>query len=149
MPHHIAHAPRRLNYTTTMATPDEALNDRKDAPAPRVRLEPAPLHPERLTWLVLLARWTEFAKSAVALPEDADGRRMRDSVADVIMLQAVWFALQHLHELSGPERALGLDRAHVLIEKHEAAIRARWATVPNGIEELIGDAKRQLAASEE
>jgi len=128
-----------------MHTPDEAANDAK-TPPPANPPQPAPLHPDRLTWLVLLARWTDFARSAVALPTDADGRRMRDSIADIITLQAVWFALQHLQELDPAEQALGLARAGVLIEKHEAAIRHRWASVPKGIEELIGDAKRQLAA---
>ncbi len=129
-----------------MNTADEAVNDAKNSASADPRA-PAPLHPDRLTWLVLLARWTDFARSAVALPTDADGRRLRDSIADIITLQAVWFALQHLQELDPAEQALGLDRAGVLIEKHEAALRKRWADVPAGIEELIGDAKRQLAAA--
>jgi hypothetical protein len=65
----------------------------------------------------------------VALPTDAGGQRLRASVPDIIMLQAVWFALQHLGELPPAERALGLDRAGVLIEKHSAALRRRWRTL--------------------
>ena len=108
----------------------------------------APLHARHLTWAVLLARWIEFAKSAVALPEDADGQRMRESVADVIMLQAVWFALQHLHELDGDERALGLDRAEVLIDKHERVLTERWGRdMPAMMRELITDARRRLRAA--
>jgi hypothetical protein len=121
-----------------MPLPDEA------SPAHR---EPPPLHPERLTWMVLLGRWTEFARGAVALPTEGDGGRMRDSVADIITLQAVWFALQHLHELDRGEQALGLDRAGVLIERHESSLRRRWTSgLPGGVQELIDDARRQWEA---
>src|SRR5947209_4799460 len=92
-----------------------------DDPHPAV-----PLHPEHLTWAVLLGRWVEFAQSALALPDSAEGRRLRESVPDVIMLQAVWFALRDLHQLDPAERALGIDRADVLIERHTAALLARW-----------------------
>ncbi len=107
--------------------------------------EPAPLHPERLTWAVLLGRWVDFARSAVGLPVDEQGRALRESVADIIMLQAVWYALQQMQDLAESERALGLDRAHVLIDKHEAALRDRWKPeLPAAMVELIADARRQL-----
>jgi hypothetical protein len=101
-----------------------------------------------LTWAVLLGRWVDFARSAVALPKDAAGRRLRDSVPDIIMLQAVWFALQHLGELDPAERALGLDRAEVLIDKHTAALarRYRGRPMPPQLHELLDDAQRALAA---
>ncbi len=103
---------------------------------------PAPLHPRRLTWAVLLGQWVEFARSAVGLPDDGEGLRMRESVADIIMLQAVWFALQHMQELGDAERALGLDRAGVLIEKHESALRQRWGgNMPASMHELIAEAR--------
>lgn len=104
------------------------------------------LHPDRLTWAVLLGRWVEFARSAVGLPKTGQGQRMRESVADIIMLQAVYFALQHVGELEKEERALGLDRAQVLIEKHTAALEQRWEgeTMPGLLRELIADAQRQL-----
>lgn len=106
----------------------------------------APLHPERLTWPVLLARWVAFAKSAVALPNDTAGRRWRASVPDMIQLQAVWFSLEHLDELDVDQRALGLDRAEVLIEKHAGAIGARWAEeeLPGELAELVADAQEAL-----
>jgi len=104
--------------------------------------------PQRVTWAVLLGRWIDFARSALALPDDAEGRRLRDSVPDLIMLQAVWFALEHLDELDGAERTLGLDRAEVLIERHRAALEARWKRqgLPGLVRELVDDALRQLAA---
>ena len=102
-----------------------------------------PLHPESLTWSVLLGRWVEFARSAVALPDDVEGRRWRAAVPEVINLQAVCFALRHLDELAGPERSLGLDRAGVLIERDAGALRKRWAgeALPAGLIELIDDAE--------
>ena len=104
------------------------------------------LEPDKLTWAVLLGRWVDFARGALALPADDTGRKMRDSVADIIMLQAVWFALGQLDELGQDERALGLDRAEVLIDKHAGALRRRWggAGVPGTIGELVGDALTAL-----
>ena len=108
--------------------------------------EPAPLHPERLTWAALLGRWVEFAKSAVGLPTDETGVKLRRAVPDLIMLQAVAFALANLGELEESERALGVDRAEVLIEKHTAALEALW---PNGdqpaaLREIVSDAREEL-----
>ena len=104
-----------------------------------------PIQPRRLTWAIMLATWVEFARSALSLPDDADGRRMRDSVNDIIMLQAVWFALGDLGELDADERALGLDRAGVLIEKHGGALEARWGgDMPELLAEMIQDAADRL-----
>lgn len=108
--------------------------------------QPSPLEPEKLTWAVLLSQWVEFAQRAVGLPRDGAGQRMRESVPDVIMLQAVWFALGEINELDHDERALGLDRAQVLIERHAEALRARWQGVemPAEMARLIADAEGRL-----
>lgn len=113
---------------------------------------PRPLPVSQLTWAVLLARWIEFARSATALPIDADGKRLRACVADLITLQAVWFALGELDQLPADERALGLDRAQVLIDRHASAILERFAGegAPPLMAELIDDARsrlRQVAAA--
>ena len=104
-------------------------------------------HGDKLTWVVLLGRWVEFARGALALPEDGAGRAMRESVADIITLQAVWFALQHIDELDGDERALGIARADVLIERHTRAVTARWegGPMPAELRSLIDDAREALA----
>ena len=129
-----------------MPTPQEERNERPSAKGET----PAPLHADRLTWAVLLGRWVEFARGAVGLPDDAEGTRMRESVPDIIMLQAVWFSLQHLHELAPPERALGIARADVLIEKHERELRQRWGNwLPETIAELVAEAREKLAAAGE
>lgn len=101
---------------------------------------------EHLTWAALLAHWVDFARSSLALPADAEGRRMRDSVPDLIMLQAVWFALQHVEHLDPAERGLGIDRAQVLVDRHAAAIEQRWRgeSLPEGCRDLISDARDAL-----
>ena len=112
--------------------------------------DPSPFTPA-LTWSALLGRWVDFARGALALPDDPAGVRGRDSVPDLIMLQAVFFALQQLDGLTTGERALGLDRAEVLIDRHSDALRQRWADqpLPAQVVQLIDDARRQLAAAAE
>jgi len=104
-----------------------------------------PLDTDALTWAALLGRWVSFARSSVALPTTGDGGKLRASVSDLIGLQAVWFALQHLGDLPRDEQLLGIDRAEVLIEKHEAALNQTWGhTKPDQVDELITDARQQL-----
>ena len=108
-----------------------------------------PLRPRQLTWAALLGRWVEFARSAMALPEDTVGTAVRESVPDIIMLQAVWFALKDMDGLTAAERALGLDRAEVLIDRHAGALNRRWAgdastPMPRQLQELIDDARSRL-----
>ena len=100
-----------------------------------------PLEPDRLTWAVLLAQWTDFAASALALPEAGAPGLVRQSVTDIITLQAVWFAMRQMDELSPAERALGLDRAGVLIHRHAAAIRDRFVDqpLPEDLQSLLND----------
>ena len=105
-----------------------------------------PLHPEKLTWSVLLGRWVQFAQSAVAWPSEGEGERWRRSVPDIIQLQAVWFALGELADLPREQQSLGLDRAEVMIDRHATAIEGRWAgqPLPEGLDELIADARSAL-----
>ncbi len=106
-----------------------------------------PLDVGKLTWAVLLGRWVEFAKSALALPTEGEGRLLRDSVSDIIMLQAVWFALQHLDSLEDDEKALGIARAEVLIDRHTAALTQRWhgREMPDELTRLLTGARQALA----
>ena len=107
---------------------------------------PDPLSTRKLTWAVLLARWVEFAQSALALPDNKQGQLMRRSVPDIITLQAVWFALGELDQLDASQRALGLDRAELLIDGHSRALIDRWqdAQLPDPLIELIDDARQRL-----
>ncbi len=104
------------------------------------------LNTEGLTWVALLGHWTAFARAAVKLPVDGDGGRVKESVADLIGLQAVWFALGSLEGLARGEQILGLNKAGVLIERHAQNIQGRWQDqpVPGGIVELIQDAHAAL-----
>jgi len=105
--------------------------------------------PKHVTWAALLGRWVEFARSAVGLPADEQGGRLRRSVPDMIMLQAVWFALRQMEDLPDDERRLGLDRAEILIDRHSAALRERWnGVLPRQLRELIDDARAALAAQQ-
>ena len=92
-----------------------------------------------------------FARSALALPETGEAGRMRQAVPEIIGLQAVWFALGQIDELEGQERALGLDRARVLIDRHTAAVHRLWSgrALPVELEELIADADRAWADASE
>lgn len=109
-----------------------------------------PLDTTKLTWAALLGRWLTFARSAVLLPDNEAGRRMRNSVPDLITLQAVWFALHHLDELAEDERALGLDRAEILINKHGQALAQRWRgmQMPPQLGECIDEARQQLLTAQ-
>jgi len=105
-----------------------------------------PLYPEHLTWAALLAHWVQFARSAVALPDDTEGRAWRAAVPDLIRLQAVYFALGELGGLPADQRRLGLDRAEVLIERSADALRRAWdGGPPDAVDELVRDARSRLA----
>lgn len=98
---------------------------------------------QRLTWAALLGQWVRFAQSALALPDDAEGRAWKAAVPAIIALQAVCMALRDAHRLPPDERALGLDRARILLEKHSAELHRLFANGPLHpmLRELIADAE--------
>lgn len=99
------------------------------------------------TWPLLLAHWTDFAGRAMAWPDAGDGPRLKASVADLVTLQAVWFALSHLHQIADiSERALGLERAAWLIERHRQSLQQTWRDqeMPPAMRELMDDAQTML-----
>ncbi len=100
------------------------------------------LNPLKLTWAALLGRWIEFAQAAVALPDDVQGRAWKRSVPDIIGLQAVTMALGEADQLEADQRALGLDRARILIERHTQNLHALFDPQPLHpmLAELIADA---------
>lgn len=106
--------------------------------------------PDRvISWAGLLAKWTEFAQSAVALPATGDGARLRASVPSIIGLQAITHALAELDTLPPDEYSLGQDRAEVVIRRHVEEIHKAWAgePLPEALGELIGDARLALRAT--
>ncbi len=102
-----------------------------------------------ITWAALLARWTEFARSSLALPRNAEGERWRRAVPAIIGLQAVTYALGESVGLPPDELALGLDRAAILIDRHAAELAALWNTEPLHPElgALLDDARRAHAGA--
>ncbi|MEM8757596.1 MAG: hypothetical protein AAGF47_07420 [Planctomycetota bacterium] len=100
-----------------------------------------------MTWAGLLGKWSEFARGAVALPDDGEGGRVKRAVPEIIALQSITHALGELHELSADEQALGLDRAEIGIREHAAAVHAIWGDEPLHpmVAELIDDALAALA----
>ena len=104
------------------------------------------LRPTDLTWAALLGRWIEFAKASMALPDDAEGDRWRESVAAVINLQAVTFALADLDGLPPDECALALDKSEIIIDDNDARLAAIWSgdALPESLVELCDDARLAL-----
>jgi len=102
-----------------------------------------------LTWASLLARWMEFARASVAVPPGEEGEAWRLSVAPIIALQAVGCALGELSSLDPEERALGLDRAEVLIGRHTHELNEAWRgrEMPQSVREVIEEARSALASS--
>lgn len=100
-----------------------------------------------ITWSALLARWTEFAQSALALPKAGPAARWRDVVPHIISLQAVTHALTELASIDQPEIPLALDRAELTIRHASAGIDAFWQAepLPPELADLIADARLALA----
>ncbi|MBX3358065.1 MAG: hypothetical protein KF745_06530 [Phycisphaeraceae bacterium] len=106
-----------------------------------------------LTWPALLAQWTQFAQSSLALPRNAEGDRWRAAVAPIIALQSLTHALADLDRLAGgpDQRALALDTADLLIARHTSDLHALWRGEPlhPEIESIISDARAARAAAKE
>ena len=105
-----------------------------------------------LTWPALLARWTAFAQSSIALPKNFEGERWRAAVSSIINLQAVTFALAELDTLSaegGGERALALDKSDIIIRSATGQLHALWRAepLPTELVTLTSDARLALAAA--
>lgn len=100
-----------------------------------------------LTWSALLAVWSDFARSAGALPKTGDAGLLRRSVPGIIGLQSVTFALQHLDEIPAEEYCSGQDRAALTIRTLEAELRSIWKneSMPAALQELITEAGDTLA----
>lgn len=110
----------------------------------------AELRPRQLTWAALLGRWVEFARSAVALPDDAEGRAWKKVIPDVIGLQAVTMALRDADQLDADERALAVDRSRLLIERHTRQLHEAFGPgeLHEQLVELITDAWSAVKAVE-
>ncbi|MFK7759775.1 MAG: hypothetical protein AB8C13_07510 [Phycisphaerales bacterium] len=95
------------------------------------------------TWASLLSGWIQFAQSAVALPDDAEGDRWRDSIAPAIGLHAIAMALAELYKLDPAERPLAMDKAELGIKEHAKSLNEAWNAepMPESLQELFTDAR--------
>jgi hypothetical protein len=102
------------------------------------------------TWAALLAQWTHFAQSALALPASGESGRWRRAVPDIIALQALTFALAQIDSLPAQEQRLGLDRAALGIKSHERSLTSLWSghALPEPLSELLTDAHNALALAQ-
>jgi len=108
-----------------------------------------PLRPRALTWAALLASWVEFAKATTALPDEGDAGLLKRSATDLITLQAVACALEEVDQLPREQQRIALDRAELLIDQSAGALTQRFAGgLPDGVQELIDDARARLAAAD-
>ena len=78
-----------------------------------------------LTWAALLGKWAEFARSAVALPDEGDGGLVKKAVPDIIALQSSPHALGAIddHIIRECDGIKGFLKAE--FEKMRASIRAQ------------------------
>ncbi len=106
----------------------------------------ASMESTKLTWVALLGGWMQFARAAVALPDDAEGRAWRASVPAMIGLQAVCMAMRTLDQLPPDEQALGVDRSRVLLEQYLRKLHEHHGGRPfhPKLEELVNDAERAI-----
>lgn len=95
---------------------------------------------------MLLAKWTDFAKASVALPDGGESGRIKQAVPALIGLQGVTAALDEVDQLSAKERAAGLDMAEVLIRQYAGQINEVWRGVSlhEGVETFVTDARAAL-----
>lgn len=106
------------------------------------------MDPQRLsTWTALLARWTDFAQSALALPKTGEGDRWRSAVPHIISLQAITHALGELADIEHAEIPLAVDRAELTIRRDAGELDAIWhdQPLPSEAADLIADARLALA----
>jgi hypothetical protein len=106
--------------------------------------------PDTLTWAALLARWTEFAASSVALPDSGEPGRWKRAVPQIITLQSVTHALAEVGELDLAEIPVALDRAAVSVREAVGALADIWSgeALPPEAFELCEDAELALGLAE-
>jgi hypothetical protein len=109
-----------------------------------------------MSWAGLLAHWTAFAQSSLALPTTGDGARWREAVGPIIALQAVTHALADLDRTAvgkagAGERALGQDRAEIIIAERARELHGLWRgeELPSEVGAIIADARAAIRVCRE
>lgn len=123
---------------------------RDDSSTSPSRRPSAPLPTGLVTWATLLSRWISLVKAGeglvLAAPRDADARRWRDSIAEVVSLQAVTFALGDLSAIPEIDRPLARDRADLAVTEAAGALDRIWKgeEMPEALLEVAADARRAV-----
>ena len=103
--------------------------------------------PRLLDWSVMLAKWTEYAQAAAALPAGAEGPRWRHCVSPIITMQALIAALGEMDELPRAHRSVLVDAAAALLHIQLEVIHEAWSgeLIPDSIGELIHESQQAVA----
>lgn len=109
------------------------------------------MDPRATTWSGLLAVWSDFARSAGALPKTGDLGLLRRSVPAIIGLQALAHALEHMDSLPADEYRAGQDRAALIERTLRSELDSIWKPdpMPEAIARLVTDAEKALRATHE
>ena len=103
------------------------------------------LQPGTLSWAALLGKWMDFAKASTALPATGEGQQWRDSVAPMITLQGITFAMAELEQVDASQRLLGWDRGELLVDQASMELDECWGpNLPSSILETIQSAESSL-----
>jgi len=81
-------------------------------------------------WMVLLAQATQMAVASQGWPEGSDGDRLRESVPDLVQLQAVRIAMEQLDRIPADRRAYARDHAEWLVRLASKRLDERWRGEP-------------------
>lgn len=98
----------------------------------------------------MLSRWISLVKAGeglvLAAPGDADARRWRESIAEIVSLQAVTFALGDLSSIPEVDRPLARDRADLAVTEAAGALDRIWKgeEMPEALLEVAADARRAV-----
>lgn len=98
------------------------------------------------TWSGLLAVWSDFARSAGALPKTGDLGLLRRSVPAIIGLQSLTQALEHIDCLPPDEYCSGQDRAALITRTLRAELESIWRSdaMPAALAEMLVEAQAAL-----
>jgi hypothetical protein len=100
-------------------------------------------------WMVLLAQATQLAAAAQAWPDGAEGDRLRESVPDLVQLQAVRIAMEQLDRIPADRRAYARDHAEWLVRRASERLGERWRgePMPEPMLEAMTAARGSIARS--
>ena len=106
---------------------------------------PESLQPESLSWAALLGKWMDFAKASTVLPTTGEGGQWRDSIAPMITLQGITFAMSEMEQVEASQRLFGWDRGELLVDQARIELDECWGPdLPQSILETIQCAESSL-----